>query len=94
MGVFATMTSKGQLTIPKEVRDELNLTSGTRFYVTVRNGEVVARPKNKRLADLAGILGKPPTGETLTVEQMDEAIMDAVAEDDQRIMREWREGIE
>jgi antitoxin PrlF len=94
MGAFATMTSKGQLTIPKEVRDELNLTSGTRFYVTVRNGEVVARPKNKRLADLAGILGKPPTGETLTIEQMDDAIMDAVAEDDERIMREWREGIE
>ncbi|MDW6021905.1 AbrB/MazE/SpoVT family DNA-binding domain-containing protein [Mesorhizobium sp. BAC0120] len=94
MGTFATMTSKGQLTIPKEVRDELNLTSGTRFYVTVRNGEVVARPKNKRLADLAGILGKPPTGETLTIEQMNEAIADAVAEDDERIKREWHEGIE
>ena len=94
MGAFATMTSKGQLTIPKEVRDELNLTSGTRFYVTVRNGEVVARPKNKRLADLAGILGKPPTGEALTIEQMNEAIMDAVAEDDERIQREWHEGIE
>ena len=91
MGAFATMTSKGQLTIPKEVRDELNLTTGTRFYVTIRNGEVVARPKNKRLADLAGMLGRPPTGEVLTIEQMNEAIMDAVDEDDQRIKREWHE---
>lgn len=91
MGAFAKMTSKGQLTIPKEIRDELRLSSGTRLYVTVRNGELVARPKNKRLADLAGILGKPPSGESLTVEQMNEAIMEAVAEDDERISREWRE---
>jgi antitoxin PrlF len=94
MGAFATMTSKGQLTIPKEVRDQLNLSEGTRFYVTVRNGEIVAMPKNRRLADLAGILGRPPSGETLTVEEIDEAIMEAVAEDDERIKREWHEGIE
>ncbi len=94
MGAFTTMSSKGQLTIPKEVRDQLNLSEGTRFYVTVRNGEVVAMPKNRRLADLAGMLGKPPSGESLTIDQMNEAIMDAVAEDDERIVREWREGIE
>lgn len=94
MGAFTTMTSKGQLTIPKDVREQLNLTAGTRFYITVRNGEVVALPKNKRVADLAGILGKPPSGETLTIEQMNEAIADAVAEDDERITREWHEGIE
>jgi antitoxin PrlF len=47
MGAYTTMTSKGQLTIPKDVRDELALTPGTKFYVSVRNGEVVALPKNK-----------------------------------------------
>jgi AbrB family looped-hinge helix DNA binding protein len=81
MGAFATITSKGQLTIPKEVRDELNLATGTRLYVTVRDGEVVARPKNRRIADLAGILGKPPSGKSLSIEDMDEATMEAVAED-------------
>lgn len=91
MGAYATMSSKGQLTIPKEVRDELNLGAGTKFYVTVHNGEVIARPKNRRLADLAGILGKPPSGRSVTIEEMDEAIMDAVAEDDERITREWHE---
>ncbi|MFK0205827.1 AbrB/MazE/SpoVT family DNA-binding domain-containing protein [Agrobacterium sp. NPDC090283] len=91
MGI-TTMTSKGQLTIPKEIRDELKLTPGTRFYVTIRNGQVVAVPKNKKLADLAGILGKPPNGARLSLEAMDEAIMDAVSEDDERIRREWSEG--
>ena len=27
--ILATMTTKGQLTVPKEVRDELGLTAGT-----------------------------------------------------------------
>ncbi|MCO6179891.1 MULTISPECIES: AbrB/MazE/SpoVT family DNA-binding domain-containing protein [Ciceribacter] len=92
MGALTTMTSKGQLTIPKDVRDQLNLAPGTRFYVTVRNGQVVATPKNKKLADLAGVLGKPPFGAGMTAEDMDEAIMDAAAEDDARITREWHEG--
>ncbi|UVC07641.1 AbrB/MazE/SpoVT family DNA-binding domain-containing protein [Rhizobium sp. TH2] len=89
MGAFTTMTSKGQLTIPKDVRDGLNLSPGTRFYVTIRKGQVVAVPKNKSLADLAGILGPPPNGVSLTVEEMNEAVMDAVAADDQRIVKEW-----
>lgn len=91
MGAYTTMTSKGQLTIPKDVREALSLKPGTRFYVTVLDGRVVALPKTRRLADLAGMLGKPPSGETLSIEQMDEAIMDAVADDDERIKREWNE---
>jgi AbrB family looped-hinge helix DNA binding protein len=85
------MTSKGQLTIPKDVREQLNLTTGTRFYVTVRNGEVVALPKNRRLADLAGFLGKPPAGAGATLDDLDEAVGQAVGEDDARIVREWNE---
>lgn len=91
MGAFTTMTSKGQLTIPKEVRDELNLKAGTRFLVMVRNGEVVALPKNKSIADLAGMLGKPPSGWGATLDEIDEAIGKAVGEDDERIRREWNE---
>lgn len=92
MGAFTTMTSKGQLTIPKDVRDRLSLKPGTRFYVTIRGNEVVAMPKNKRLADLAGALGKPRSGKALTIEEIDEAIAGAVADDDRRVMREWKEG--
>jgi len=92
MGAYTTLTSRGQLTIPKEVRDALHLEPGTRFYVMVQDGQVLAIPKNLRLADLAGFLGKPPNGATLSIEDMDDAIMDAVGEDDARITREWHEG--
>ncbi|AYD02076.1 AbrB/MazE/SpoVT family DNA-binding domain-containing protein [Neorhizobium sp. NCHU2750] len=88
MGSFTTMTSKGQITIPSDVRDELQLLPGTRFYVAARDGQVVAIPRNKKLMDFAGILGKPPTGENLTVEEMRDAIGQAAADDDARIMGE------
>lgn len=91
MGAFTTMTSKGQLTIPKDVREQLGLEAGTRFYVTVRDKEVVAVPKNRRLADLAGFLGKPPAGSGATLEALEDAIGQAVAEDDERIARDWNE---
>ena len=90
MGAFTTMTTKGQVTIPKEVRERLNLIPGTRFYVTERNGQVVAIPKNRSIGDLAGILGRPPSGVSLSVEEMDDAIAEAVTEDDIRIVREWK----
>jgi len=59
----------GQPTIPKEVRDELELAAGTRLYVMVKNGEVVGCPKNRRLADLTGIHSKPPSRRSMTVEE-------------------------
>ena len=89
MGAFTTMTSKGQLTIPKEVRESLNLAAGTRFYVTERNGQVVAVPKNRRLSELAGMLGSPPGNVSLSVEDMHAAVMDAAVEEDRRVTAEW-----
>ncbi len=90
MGAFTTMTSKGQITIPSEVRDALKLEPGTRFYVAARNGQVVAIPKNKNLMDLAGIVKLPP-GVSLSLEDMEASVADAVAEDDKRILRETAE---
>ncbi len=91
MGFVATMSSKGQLTIPKDVRDELKLATGTQLYISVRGGELVARPKNRSIADLAGILGKPTLGVGATLEDLDKAVGEALAEDDRRIVREWNE---
>jgi len=60
MNVFyGTMTSKGQTTVPQEIRELLKLKPGDRIRYVVRNGEVVIKAKNKRLIDLAGILPRP-----------------------------------
>ena len=87
MGHFAKVTSKGQITIPKAVRDSLGITEGTTVIVIEKDGEAILRPKTGRAVDLAGFLGKPPSGRSLTIEEMDEAIGEAVAKDFERIRR-------
>jgi AbrB family looped-hinge helix DNA binding protein len=57
MSIEATMTSKGQTTIPKQIRDSLNLKTGDRMTFTLMpDGVVQLRVKNRHLADAAGIL--------------------------------------
>lgn len=93
MGMIGSVTSKGQTTIPKEVRDQLGLDQGTRIEWTVEDGRAIVRPRKLRAIDLAGILHRPGM-KPMSIEDMDQAMMDAVAEDNERIMREWREGID
>jgi AbrB family looped-hinge helix DNA binding protein len=59
MSTEATLTSKGQTTIPKTIRDSLGMKTGDRMTFTLMpDGVVVMRVKNKRAADLAGMLYK------------------------------------
>lgn len=74
------VTSKGQTTVPKEVRDFLGLEEGTQMEWIVDDGKVTVKPRKLRAIDLAGMLGPPPSGKHLTIEEMDEAIGEAVAE--------------
>jgi len=94
MGVRATITSKGQVTIPKEVRDRHNLQPGDTIEFVEENGRTWLRPRNVRAVDLFGILGTPPI--KLSDEELEQAIEEAAegaaAEVDARIMREWRRG--
>jgi len=54
-----TLTSKGQTTIPKEIRDSLRIKPGDRMTFTLMpDGTVVMRVKNKRVEELAGTLRK------------------------------------
>lgn len=60
MSTEATLTSKGQTTIPKDIRDSLGIKPGDRLTFTVLpDSTVLLRAKTKRLADLAGRLKKP-----------------------------------
>lgn len=49
----ATMTSKGQITVPKEVRDELNLEPGSRVvFVRTPRGAYQIVPRSRNVMDL------------------------------------------
>ncbi|MFK5925356.1 MAG: AbrB/MazE/SpoVT family DNA-binding domain-containing protein [Desulfuromusa sp.] len=50
---LATLTSKGQLTIPKEIRDSLNLHSGDKIEIIVTgNMEAIIKPVTKKVDDV------------------------------------------
>jgi len=55
----ATLTSKGQTTIPKEIRESLGMKPGDLMTFTLMpDGTVVIRVKRKSVMDLAGVLRK------------------------------------
>ena len=55
-----TLTSKGQLTLPKAVRDKLHLKTGDRMRVEVtEDGRVVLEPATVDVLELKGMLPKP-----------------------------------
>ena len=82
--MLTTLTSKGQMTLPKAVRDDLNLKPGDQIDVVKEGGRYVLRPRNRSAMELYGILHRP--GEkALTIKEMDEVLGKALAEDDERI---------
>ena len=55
MSSDATLTSKGQTTIPKEIRDSLSMKAGDRMTFTLMpDATVVMRVKTKSITELAG----------------------------------------
>jgi len=69
----STVTSKGQITIPKEVRDAVGLDTGKRVSFRVRkDGVVEMRPDDIDLLSLCGML--KPRVKGVTLEEMDEAV--------------------
>lgn len=80
------ITSKGQTTVPKEVRDYLGLSEGTQVEWIMEDGKATVRPRTLRAADLAGILGPSPVG-PVTIEEMNEAIAEAAVERFERAVK-------
>ena len=68
----ATMTSKGQITIPVDIRNAMHLTAGNVVQFSIANDTVVLVPINRSVTSLRGILPKP--SKSLTLEEMNEVI--------------------
>jgi antitoxin PrlF len=59
MTAKSTLTSKGQTTIPKEIRDELHMKAGDQMTFTLMpDNTVVMRVKSRSIEDLGGLLHK------------------------------------
>ena len=70
-----TMTSKGQVTIPKDIRDSLHLNTGDKIeFILTQSKEVILRPVTKKVDDVFGLLASYKKVEPVSVEEMDEIV--------------------
>jgi len=69
------MTSRGQITIPAEIREKLKLSSGNKLEFILQDQQIVMLPINKSIKDLKGMLSKPDIA--LTCEEMNDIIKNA-----------------
>ena len=74
----ATLTSKGQITLPKQIREVMGVSAGDHISFRVQeNGKIYVEPENVDLMSLRGILKTSVRG--VTVEDMNEAIEKAAS---------------
>lgn len=71
--MIATLTSKGQLTVPKAIRDQLRLRPGDKLdFVVQVDGRIEVVPKRSAMTELKGMISPPRTG--ISLEGMEDAI--------------------
>ncbi|GMV23222.1 MAG: hypothetical protein AMXMBFR57_31710 [Acidimicrobiia bacterium] len=70
----ATLTSKGQITVPRQVRDHLRLQTGDAVdFIIDEHGRVHVRAADIDVSDLKGLLHAPGR-KPVSLEDMDAAI--------------------
>jgi antitoxin PrlF len=73
--MLATLTSKGQLTLPALIRAQLHLKPGDKIeFLTKPDGHIEGIPVRKTVDDLKGILPKPPV--PVSLDEMEQVIAD------------------
>jgi bifunctional DNA-binding transcriptional regulator/antitoxin component of YhaV-PrlF toxin-antitoxin module len=83
MAIVST-TSRGQVTLRKEIFRHIGIRPGEKLEIELLpGGEFRGRAMRKRssISDLAGCLKGKTNGARLTIEEMDEAIGEAVVEE-------------
>lgn len=85
----STLTSKGQVTIPKKIRERLGLRVGDRLDFRIdAHGKLLVEPEARgKLGRVPGLLQHLAGDRPATVEEMDEAIQRHVRRDRDQSLR-------
>ena len=73
----ATITSKGQVTLPKPIRDKLHLQPGDKIDFTLEGDGLRVTPVTGSVTQLKGMVPKPAV--PVSLQEMDAAIARAAA---------------
>ena len=80
----AVVSSKGQVVIPRDIRKALGIHAGTELIFSVLNdGTLTARPASRSLSNFFGRC-KQEGDPSMSIDDMDDAIAQAVLENDER----------
>jgi AbrB family looped-hinge helix DNA binding protein len=74
MTKWMRISAKGQVTLPRELRESLSLKPGDELVYTILGDRMLVTPKNVDFNDLAGFLDAPPNGGA-SLQQIDETII-------------------
>ena len=88
----AKVSSKGQITIPAEIRHELQIKPGdTINFLRTVHGDYLIQRHTGSIMDLKGILKRMGyvIERTVTLEEMDEGIAEHVSEMDRRTLSDY-----
>lgn len=84
--MIVTLTSKGQLTLPKAIRDQMSLDAGSKLDFTLReDGTLTARPM-RSVSSLFGIVKRPPGVGPATLQDLKNARGEHVTEKYERVL--------
>lgn len=84
----STITSKGQITIPKAVRSHLGVAPGDRLDFAIgQDGSVRITLLSRPVRELFGLL-RNPGRRPASLEEISDSIQGVVAEEDERIRRQ------
>ena len=74
----STITTRGQTTVPREVRDVLALRPGDKLRYLILEGGEVRLLRRRPLSDLAGLLARPGAA-PVSLDQIEHAIAEGGA---------------
>jgi len=79
---LSTLTSKGQITIPKALRKSMSIDASDiiEFIINDQN-EIVIKPNTKKATEFFGLLSKYKKNKTISIEEMDQAIANQFKKD-------------
>jgi AbrB family looped-hinge helix DNA binding protein len=72
---LSTLTSKGQITIPKGLRESMSIDTGDKVeFIINEQNEIVIKPITKKAIEVFGQLSKYKKNSPVSIEEMNEAI--------------------
>jgi AbrB family looped-hinge helix DNA binding protein len=80
----SSVTRKGQITIPVEIREKLGIREGDRIVLMLRGDTIVARQANELISALRGVAGRASRAKEET-----KSMADTIDEENEIIAQGW-----